>query len=343
MQVYSARLLAASGFEPGAPRPAFMGRRPPRRFLQNPVTALQYYPDRNLQRGSGAADPMEVYAEIEPCRQAVLALQRCGKTVGLVPTMGALHEGHLSLLRAARGRCDRVAVTIFVNPTQFGPNEDFSAYPRPLEHDLAACRREGVDIVFTPRVEQMYPGDARTTVHVGKLTDGLCGASRSGHFDGVATIVTKLFHIIPADAAFFGEKDYQQLVVIRRFARDLNIPIEVVGCPTVRERDGLAMSSRNANLAPRDREQAVSLSRALFGARERIKRGDLEVAGIVASMREAILAAGPADIEYIEVVDSETLEPLARVDRPARILLAVKIGSCRLIDNVGVDATSKAG
>ncbi|UCE61723.1 MAG: pantoate--beta-alanine ligase, partial [Phycisphaerales bacterium] len=191
---------------------------------------------------------MDVFTDIDACRSAVRDLHRGGVTVGLVPTMGALHEGHLSLIRTAHRRCDAVTVTIFVNPTQFGPNEDFRAYPRVLDSDLAACEAEGVDIVFTPDVEAMYPSDAHTTIHVDQLTDVLCGPCRPGHFDGVATVVAKLFQIVPADFAFFGEKDYQQLAVIQQMARDLNIPIEVVACPTVREPDGLAMSSRNAYL-----------------------------------------------------------------------------------------------
>ena len=281
---------------------------------------------------------MNVFTDIDPCRQAVRAVQQAGGTVGLVPTMGALHEGHLSLIRAAKVRCTRVAVSIFVNPTQFGPAEDFAAYPRPLEADLAACERAGVDWVFTPTVETMYPSGAKTTVHVRGVTDVLCGPLRPGHFDGVATVVAKLFQILPADAAFFGEKDYQQLTVIRQMVRDLNIPVEIVGCPTLREPDGLAMSSRNAYLSPAQRRQAGSLSRALFAAVDRVRRGERNVAALVGGIREEILSAGPARIEYVDVVDADTLALLSIVDRPARICLAVRLGSCRLIDNVGVDA-----
>ena len=258
--------------------------------------------------------------------------------MGLVPTMGALHEGHVSLIRAARGRCTHIAVSIFVNPTQFGPQEDFAAYPRPIEADLKVCESVGVDLVFTPNVETMYPDGAKTTVRVSSLTDGLCGPFRPGHFDGVATVVAKLFQILPADIAFFGEKDYQQLAVIRQMVRDLNIPIEIVGCPTVREPDGLAMSSRNAYLNSAERNQATCLSRALFNAAERIREGWRNVAAIVEGIREGISAAGPAQIEYVEIVDSETLDLLSIVDRSARICLAVRIGSCRLIDNIGIDA-----
>ena len=286
---------------------------------------------------------MNVLTDIESAREAVRAAQRMGGTVGLVPTMGALHEGHMSLVRAAKARCARVAVTIFVNPIQFGPTEDFAAYPRPLEADLRVCERAGADIVFTPSVETMYPAGVKTTVHVSGVTDVLCGPLRPGHFDGVATVVAKLFHILPADAAFFGEKDYQQLTVIRQMVRDLNIPNEIVGCPTIREPDGLALSSRNAYLNPAQRRQAASLSRALFAAVDRVRRGERNAAAIAGGICGEILSAGPAQIEYIDVVDANTLESLSIVDRPARICLAVRIGSCRLIDNVGVDASAPPG
>jgi len=286
---------------------------------------------------------MNVLKDIDSARVAVRVLQQAGGTVGLVPTMGALHEGHASLIRAAKARCTRVAVTIFVNPTQFAPAEDFAAYPRPLQADLDSCEREGVDLVFTPTVETMYPSGVKTSVHVSGLTDVLCGPRRPGHFDGVATVVAKLFHILPADAAFFGEKDYQQLAVIRRMVRDLNIPVEIVGCPTVREPGGLAMSSRNAYLTPAQRNQSGSLSLALFRAANQISAGKRNTAMIVDGIREAITTAGPAQIEYVEIVDADTLEPLTIIDRPARICLAVKIGSCRLIDNIGIDAPPTPG
>lgn len=281
---------------------------------------------------------MVVLEEIEPCHLAVREAQRSGRTAGLVPTMGALHEGHLSLIRAARERCDYVAVTIFVNPTQFGPSEDYQTYPRTLESDLRACESEGVDLVFRPARETIYPKGAQTTVHVDGVTKGLCGPCRPGYFDGVATVCAKLFGILPADLAYFGEKDYQQMVMIRRMALDLNLPIEIVPCPTVREPDGLAMSSRNAYLSTDERKQAASLSRGLCAAADRIVAGERSVAAIVAVIRDRILSAGPADIEYIEVVDPDTLESVNTIDRPVRICLAVRIGSCRLIDNIGVSA-----
>ena len=279
---------------------------------------------------------MKVFNEIEACYGAVRDVQRRGGRVGLVPTMGALHEGHVSLIEAARRRSDSVAVTIFVNPTQFGPNEDFEKYPSDTEADLAACEASGADIVFTPSVETLYPRGFETTIHVSGLTEGLCGAHRPGHFDGVTTIVAKLLNILPADAAFFGEKDYQQLLVIRRMVRDLNLPVEIVACPIVREKDGLACSSRNRYLSPSERSQAAVLSRALFSARDRIAAGHKRVKELVTRIRAEILTAGLAKIDYVEIVDAETLDSLTEVDRPARIVLAARIGPCRLIDNVAV-------
>lgn len=275
-------------------------------------------------------------ADLDACRRAVRAFQLGGESVGLVPTMGALHAGHLSLVRAARAKCRRVAVTIFVNPTQFAPHEDFSAYPRPLENDLDLCRAAGVDLVFTPSVEAMYPPGACTTIHVAGVSDGLCGPFRPGHFDGVATVVAKLFHLLPADVAFFGEKDYQQLQVIRRMVRDLNLPTEIVGCPTLREPDGLAMSSRNVYLTPEQRKQATSLSQALFAAVEEVRQGQRDAATITRRIRATIESASPAKIEYVDVVDAESLAVLKSIDRPARVCLAVRIGNCRLIDNVAI-------
>lgn len=280
---------------------------------------------------------MVVFEQIGPCREAIDKAKRKGQIVGLVPTMGALHEGHLSLIRAARGRCDVVTVTIFVNPTQFGPSEDFGNYPRTWDADRAACDSVGVDMIFAPDAVTMYPPGSCTAVHVSGLTEGLCGAYRPGHFDGVATIVTKLFNVLPADLAFFGEKDYQQFVMIRRMARDLMIPIEIVACPTVREPDGLAMSSRNAYLSADQRKHATSLSRALSAGVDCVKSGEHNAATVTGTIRKEILAAGPADIEYVDVVNADTLETLKVIDRPARICLAVRIGPCRLIDNIAVE------
>ena len=281
---------------------------------------------------------MVVSGEVEAVRQAIAEARRQGQAVGLVPTMGALHEGHLSLVRAARQDCEVVAVTVFVNPTQFGPGEDYEAYPRPLEQDLEACRREGVDLVFAPGVETMYPFDSVTTVQVEQLTERLCGAQRPGHFAGVTTVVAKLFHILPANAAYFGEKDYQQLTVIRQMVRDLNMPIRIVGCPTIRAQDGLALSSRNAYLSAAQRRQARSLSRALFAARKRVADGERSVTALIGEMRASIESAGPCGIDYLEIVDPVTLEPVELITTGARACLAVRIGRCRLIDNLALDA-----
>jgi len=286
---------------------------------------------------------MFIVKEIRKARDALIAMRQGRRTVGLVPTMGALHDGHMSLVRIAKQQCDAVALTIFVNPTQFAPQEDYQSYPRTLESDLAQCIAAGVDMVFIPSAEMMYPAPPLTTIHVSRLADGLCGPFRPGHFDGVATVVSKLFHILPADAAFFGEKDYQQLSVIRRMVADLNVPIRIVGCPTIREPDGLAMSSRNVYLSPAERRQAVCLSRALFKAASLALEGLRDADALKGVVRKEILSAGPADIEYIEMVDADSLAPLARADCPARICLAVRIGKCRLIDNVSVDGGSPQG
>lgn len=288
---------------------------------------------------------MQVVREIGPSREAVRAARREGKVIGLVPTMGAFHEGHRSLIQAAGERCSFISVSIFVNPTQFGPDQDFEKYPRTLETDLNTCEELGVDLVFAPGVGTMYPPGSQTAVHVSGLTEGLCGAWRVGHFDGVATVVMKLFQILPADLAFFGEKDYQQMMMIRRMVHDLDLPIEIVPCPTVREPDGLAMSSRNAYLSEGEREQATSLSRALLRARDRVTAGERDAVVLTEGIREEIRAAGPAEIQYAEVVDPETLDPLKTIDGTARICLAVRIGTCRLIDNiaVGEPMTNSAG
>lgn len=290
----------------------------------------------NMQVGPNA--PMDLFHEIGETRNAVKVLQHRGKTVGLVPTMGALHEGHLSLIRTARAQCSDVAVTIFVNPLQFGPNEDLDAYPRTMEADLAACEAEGVSLVFAPTVETMYPENATTTVHVDGLTTGLCGAHRPGHFDGVTTVVAKLFEILPADRAFFGEKDYQQLVVIKRMVSDLNMSIEIVACPTLREDDGMALSSRNRYLSPEHRAQAGAISRALFDAEEQVRNGLIDATRVVETVRSTIQHAGPCAIDYVELVNATTLVPLSRIDPPARLCVAVRIGGCRLIDNIAIGA-----
>lgn len=263
--------------------------------------------------------------------------RRIGRRIGLVPTMGALHEGHRSLMRAARAGCDVVVVSIFVNPTQFGPGEDFTAYPRPIGADLAACEAEGVDVVFVPPVAEVYDPDAVTQVTVSRLTEPLCGAHRPGHFDGVTTVVAKLFNMVRPDAAYFGQKDAQQAAVIRKMTRDLRFPIEIVVCPTVREPDGLALSSRNAYLSAAERQQALSLSAALHWAEAAIRSGQRDVAILQAGMRERITSAGPCTIDYIEIVDADELRPRPRVAGRCLIALAVRIGKARLIDNTVVE------
>ncbi|MEE9294163.1 MAG: pantoate--beta-alanine ligase [Phycisphaerae bacterium] len=283
---------------------------------------------------------MKSVSDIEETRRQVLAMRRDGHTVGLVLTMGALHIGHRSLIDAARKRCHRVVVSIFVNPTQFAPGEDCDRYPRTIEADLAVCRESGVDLVFVPSVEQMYAADAATTVHVDRLTEGLCGAHRLGHFDGVTTVVTKLFNIVPAHMAFFGEKDYQQLKTVQRMVLDLNLPIQIVPCPTVREPDGLAVSSRNSYLTPSQRRQALSLYRALRNAVDAFAAGQRDARQLTEQAAGEIRGAGPVEIDYVSVVDAETLEPLEIVDAPARICVAARIGRCRLIDNLPL-ASSK--
>jgi pantoate--beta-alanine ligase len=266
-----------------------------------------------------------------------------GLSVGFVPTMGALHAGHCSLIESAKSRCDWVVVSVFVNPTQFAAGEDLDRYPRQLERDVELCRAMGVDVVFAPDVAEMYADDAATTVRVGGLTERLCGAFRPGHFDGVTTVVCKLFQIVPADVAFFGEKDYQQLMVIKRMVRDLLLPVEIVGCPTVRERDGLAHSSRNALLSAVVRSRAVALYESLVESSRVVAAGERRAATIVDRARAHISASHPSRIDYISVVDACTLEDVERIDGPTRLCVAVVYGGCRLIDNVALGAPVGTG
>ena len=258
-------------------------------------------------------------------------------TLGLVPTMGYLHEGHLSLVRAAMRDNARTAVTIFVNPTQFAPNEDLARYPRDEARDLALLEAEGVDAVFAPSPEEMYRPDASTFVSVEKLTDRLEGASRPTHFRGVTTIVLKLFQIAQPDRAYFGRKDAQQLAVIRRMVRDLDVPVEVVGLPIVREPDGLAMSSRNVNLTPEQRRAALVLSKSLRLAESLFATGQRDAEEIRASMRSLLAAEHLAIVDYVSVADAASLDELATVDRPALVSLAARFGATRLIDNTTLD------
>ncbi|MDX6634710.1 MAG: pantoate--beta-alanine ligase [Solirubrobacterales bacterium] len=275
-------------------------------------------------------------------RAALRDARRAGQTIGLVPTMGYLHEGHLSLIRAARAECDLVVMSLFVNPTQFGPNDDLDRYPRDEERDLRLAGEAGADIVFAPPVEEVYAADAATTVAVsGPLTgvlDGDSGRRGPEHFRGVTTVVAKLFNVVAPDVAYFGQKDAQQAVVIRRMARDLDFPVRIEVMPTVREPDGLAMSSRNAYLEPADRERATALSRALTAA-ERATRSDSLAAGLDAARAE--LAAAGIEPEYLEARDAQTLEPVERLaERPVLVAVAARIGAARLIDNVLIHPTN---
>jgi pantoate--beta-alanine ligase len=272
---------------------------------------------------------------IADLRAACDAARRRGERVGFVPTMGFLHEGHRSLMRAARRDTDFVVVSIFVNPLQFGPNEDLDSYPRDRRGDLAQCEAEGVDVVFAPTAAEMYPAGApRTTVHVAGLTEDLCGASRPTHFDGVTTVVAKLFAMIGPSRSYFGQKDAQQLAVITRMARDLNLPVEVIGCPLVREPDGLAMSSRNAYLSAEERAAALVLSRALTQAADAIRAGERDPATVVQLVRDIVATEPRVDLEYVEVRDPHELTAIERLDCDLLIALAARVGSTRLIDNV---------
>ncbi len=254
-----------------------------------------------------------------------------GQRIAFVPTMGALHEGHVTLLREARRRGDRLALSIFVNPTQFGPNEDLARYPRDLPGDLQKAAGAGTDVAFVPEAGDMYPAGFQTVVEVRELARGLDGVFRPHHFAGVATVVAKLFNIVAPDVALFGEKDFQQLAIVRRMVADLAMPLEVVGIPTVREPDGLAMSSRNAYLSPGERARGLSLSRALFGARDRVAAGIRETPLLLQEARDVL---DVDKLDYLELCDAETLVPITTVDRPAVLLVAAFIGRTRLIDNV---------
>ncbi|HEX5106180.1 MAG TPA: pantoate--beta-alanine ligase [Pirellulaceae bacterium] len=276
---------------------------------------------------------LRIYLEPRAMRRAAESLRREGKRISLVPTMGALHEGHLSLVREARQRSDVVIATIFVNPTQFGPQEDFSRYPRTLEGDLRALADHGCDLAFVPEQSAMYPAGFSTYIEPPAVAQPLEGVCRPGHFRGVATIVLKLFQIVPADIALFGQKDYQQSLVIRRMALDLNVPIEIATCPTVREPDGLAQSSRNRYLSPAERQQALALSRSLDLAERLVKSGERGTAAIVEQMRAELRTAGIERIDYVSVADPETLVEQTRIVLPAVALVAAYAGTTRLIDN----------
>jgi pantoate--beta-alanine ligase len=288
---------------------------------------------------------MQVSKTIKEVRDTVSQARREGKTVGLVPTMGALHAGHGSLIQKARAECGYVVVSIFVNPTQFGPTEDFNKYPRTLDEDMRLCESMGADCIFAPSAEEMYPQlcvaqppsavrlTSLTWVDVEQLTDGLCGESRPGHFRGVTTVCAKLFHIVLPDKAYFGQKDAQQAAVICRMVADLNFPMEVVVCPTVREADGLAMSSRNRYLSPEQRKQAVCLYNALCRCRERVGQGETSTSQLIEQMTQIVTEAG-VQADYVSLVDARTLQPMEKLTQDAVVALACRAGTTRLIDNM---------
>jgi len=280
---------------------------------------------------------MKTATTIQDLREHLDPFRRAGQTIGLVPTMGALHAGHLSLVRAARARTDIVVVSLFVNPLQFGPKEDLAKYPRDLGRDRELLEGEGADNLFAPEVEEMYPPGTVTYVTVEELSSRLDGLSRPGHFRGVTTIVAKLFHIVEPTHAFFGQKDAAQVAVLRRMVRDLNFPLEIVVCPIIREPDGLALSSRNTYLNPTERQQALILSRTLTRIRERFGQGERSAASLIAAGQETLATEPAARLDYLSIVDPESLEPVETVDSPALLAVAAWIGTTRLIDNVILD------
>jgi pantoate--beta-alanine ligase len=278
---------------------------------------------------------MEVVRSIAQCRAFVLAQRRRASSIGFVPTMGALHEGHLSLVRHAGRECGLVVLSVFVNPTQFGPHEDFARYPRDLERDAALASSAGAHALFAPSVAEMYPeGYATCVLQEGQTIGCLEGQFRPGHFRGVLTVVAKLLNVVQPDRAYFGQKDYQQALVVRRMVRDLDMPMEIVVCETVREPDGLAMSSRNQYLGEAARRQATCIWRGFEAARVRLAAGECRAAALVETVRQTILAAGPCEIDYVAIADPETLAPVATIGGPCVVLAAVRIGGTRLIDNV---------
>jgi pantoate--beta-alanine ligase len=281
---------------------------------------------------------MKICATIPEARTACREARANRKRLGLVPTMGALHEGHLSLVRAAKAQCDVVAVSIFVNPTQFGPTEDLAKYPRQFERDCELLEKEGVDLLFAPSVEEIYPRGSVTWVVVEGLSDKLDGQSRPGHFRGVTTVVAKLFNIIEPDAAFFGQKDAAQLAVIRRMVWDLTFPVEIVACPIVREADGLAMSSRNAYLNREERGRAIVLHRSLEEAEKRFRAGERNSNRLISAARELISSEPNVRLDYLEMVDPESLEPVEIISGKVLLAVAAYVGTTRLIDNVVLNA-----
>ncbi len=277
---------------------------------------------------------MQIIREIDQMQQTAESIRLEGKKIGLVPTMGYLHEGHLSLVRQIRPDCHLLVVSIFVNPAQFAPGEDLDQYPRDFNRDEELCRREKVDIVFYPEAGQMYPPPYDTYVEVENLTETLCGASRPGHFRGVTTVVAKLFHIVKPHLAIFGEKDFQQAVVLKKMVRDLNFDVRIMTGPIVREEDGLALSSRNKYLDGEDRRNAAGLYKSLEQARRQVEKGERNPEVIIKTMEESISRIPNAEIDYIAVVNESTLEPVRKINDQSLIMLAVFIGKTRLIDNI---------
>ncbi len=277
---------------------------------------------------------MKICKTIDEMRAASRAAHREAKRLGFVPTMGALHEGHLSLVRAAKAKCDVVAVSIFVNPLQFGPTEDLAKYPRTFERDRALLEGAAVDILFAPAPEEMYPAGAVTYVTVEGLSEKLCGRSRPGHFRGVTTVVAKLFHIVEPDLAFFGQKDAAQATIIRRMVQDLNLPVEIVVCPIVREPDGLAMSSRNAYLSPQGRKSALVLQRSLTEVKSRFDQGERNAANLIEAGKQVLAQEPAVRLDYLEIVDPNTLDPMQQLTSSALVAVAAVVGNTRLIDNI---------
>ena len=277
---------------------------------------------------------MKICQTIDDMRAVSRSARHAGKRLGFVPTMGALHQGHLSLVRAAKAKCDVVAVSIFVNPLQFGPTEDLANYPRTFERDRELLEKEAVDILFAPTPEEMYPAGAVTYVMVEGLSEKLCGRSRPGHFRGVTTVVAKLFHIVEPDMAFFGQKDAAQTTIIRRMVRDLNLPVEIVVCPIVREPDGLAMSSRNAYLSPQERKSALVLHRALTEVKSRFDQGERDAAVLIEAGKQVLAQEPAVRLDYYEIVDPITLDPMPEVTSSALVAIAAFLGNTRLIDNI---------
>jgi len=277
---------------------------------------------------------MRICETIEDMRAACRVVRSRGQRLGFVPTMGALHEGHLSLVRAARASCEAVAVSIFVNPAQFGPNEDLAKYPRDFERDRDLLEKAGVELLFAPSVEEMYPAGAGTWVTVEELSSKLDGRSRPGHFRGVTTVVAKLFHIVEPSAAFFGQKDAAQVAIIRRMVRDLKFPVEIVACPIVREADGLAMSSRNAYLDPVQRQHALVLHRALVRVQKSWEAGEHDAGQLAAAGREEVAREKSVRLDYFEIVDADSLDPVDDVAKGALVAVAAWLGETRLIDNI---------